>query len=275
MLSLLTTACGLFGERSSGEGEPVARVYNKYLYRSDLEGLVNDNISTADSSDIINYHIDSWIRRNLLLNEAEDRLPNDNDKLEKQVRDYRASLLLFMFEQELLSENLDSVINEQHVNDYYEAHKAGFVLRDNAIKASFVVVKNESPHKDSVRIWLNSMNNPAVEKRLKEYCFQYAGSFTLIPIWYEFEQFRKEIPIATDDAKSFLQNNTFYQTSDAVNTYYVKIVAHGLSGDVASLDYKRNDVNKIIINKRKLEYIKEIKDRIYQNALNNNHFEVY
>ncbi|MGB1204082.1 MAG: hypothetical protein ACPG5B_00480 [Chitinophagales bacterium] len=269
----MMTSCTYFGT-SASEGEPIARVYNKYLYRSDLNGLLNKKVTATDSTDIINHHIESWIRRNLLLNEANKEETNNQEAINKKIEDYRASLLLFSFEQNLLKRNLDSLVTQADITAYYEANKANFKLREHVLKAQFVVVKNEAPEKENLKSWLKD-DSEAGKKQLQEYCLKYAVNYSLSPSWYVFNSFISEIPIATDNIGVFLKSHTVYQTKDAVNTYVIKISDYGLKSKTAPMSFETENITKVLLNKRQIEYIKDIKEKIYQNALNNNDFEVF
>ena len=268
-----TTSCGYFGT-TTGEGEPVARVYNKYLYRSDLSGLLNNKVTAADSTDIINHHIESWIRRNLLLNEANKEQMANQETINKKIEDYKESLLLFAFEQSLLKRNLDSLVTQEDIKKYYDENKANFKLRENVLKAQFVIVKNETPQKENLKAWLKDDSEEG-QKQLQEYCLKYAVDYSLSPSWYVFNSFISEIPIETDNVQDFLKSHKIYQTKDAVNTYVVKISDYGPKGKTAPISFETENITKLLLNKRQMEYIKEIKEKIYQNALNNSDFEVF
>ncbi len=54
----------------------LARVYDSYLYASNLEGLVPAAISVADSIAICRNYVDNWINNQLILSQAEKNLTN-------------------------------------------------------------------------------------------------------------------------------------------------------------------------------------------------------
>ena len=55
----------------------VARVYDKYLFKSDLVNVVPYGIEPEDSSVIVNDYIQLWIRNMLTLKKAELNLTDD------------------------------------------------------------------------------------------------------------------------------------------------------------------------------------------------------
>jgi len=267
-------ACNFLGSGNEEGGEPVARVFNKFLYQSDLDKMLGDNYSSEDSANLSNYYIYDWVHRNLLVKKAELELPDSKEEIEKKIEDYRASLLLFLYEQNLLEKNTDTLVREADIKEYYEAHKEGFLLREYILKAQFVILKRESPQLDSVRYWLKDGSEESM-KALQTYCFQYAINFSLTPTWNTFDEFSQEIPISEEGIGDFLTSSSLFETKDAVNVYFVKIEDYGLQGKLAPLNYKKEEISKMLVNKRRIEHIKTMKDEIYKDALSKNQYEVF
>ena len=177
----------------------------------------------------------------------------NQDAINKKIEDYRESLMLFSFEQSLLKRNLDSLVTQENIATYYETNKNNFKLRENVLKAQFVVVKNETPQKENLKAWLKDTSE-AGQKQLQEYCLKYAVNYSLSPSWYVFNSFISEIPIETDNVSDFLKIHKIYQTKDAVNTYVVKIVDYGVKGKTAPMSFETENITKLLLNKRKMEY---------------------
>ncbi|MGB1242649.1 MAG: hypothetical protein ACPG49_09010 [Chitinophagales bacterium] len=269
------SACSFFGSGdANSENEPVARVFNKFLYQEDLKKLLGDNYSLEDSANLSDYYVHDWVHRNLLLKKAEMELPDSQEEIDQKIEDYRTSLLLFLYEQNLLKKNTDTVISTTDISEYYQEHQESFKLREYILKAQFVILKKESPQLDSVRYWLKDGSESAI-KSLQTYCFQYAINFSLTPTWQTLEEFSQEIPIPEDEIGAFLTNSSLYETKDGVNIYFVKISDYGLEGKLAPLDYKRAEISKVLVNKRRLGHIKTMKKEIYKDALNKNQYEIF
>ena len=84
---LLLSNCDHFVKNS--KEVVVAECYGKYLYESDLVGIVPENTSTLDSIQRVNSFIDSWIRRQVLIHQAENNLDKEALNLDKQLEEYR------------------------------------------------------------------------------------------------------------------------------------------------------------------------------------------
>ena len=121
----------------------IASVNEKVLLRSELLSEMPSQLE--DSTYFVEKFINDWIRRQLLLSHAEINLSVDLDKYEKQVEDYRASLLIFAYQQELINQNLDSSISFSDINDYYDSYISEFDLSKNIFKGRFIIIDKLAP----------------------------------------------------------------------------------------------------------------------------------
>ena len=79
----------------NGSGDKViATVYDKVLYQSDLQSVLYEGISVNDSLFRTKAFIDSWIRRQLLIHQAENNIDKSELDFSRQIEDYRTSLII-------------------------------------------------------------------------------------------------------------------------------------------------------------------------------------
>src|SRR5437762_1896458 len=64
-------------EEKVSERKAVARANDTYLYQDDLIGLVTEKTSKEDSAARVTAYINSWIRKQLLINEAMKKINID------------------------------------------------------------------------------------------------------------------------------------------------------------------------------------------------------
>src|SRR5690349_3041170 len=100
ILVLVVSSCSFFPSKEKKE-QPIARAYDKYLYQSDLAGVGQGAATPEDSIQAVRSYIDSWIRHTVLLRYAQDNLPEEEQRLEQQLNDYKESLLIHAYESEL------------------------------------------------------------------------------------------------------------------------------------------------------------------------------
>ena len=136
LIALLTliSACSLFNGKESDK-EPVARVYDSYLYKSDIRIIIPQGISYQDSISLSKSYMDNWIRQHLILHKAELNLIDKSRYIgiEKQLQDYRNSLINYAYKKELIRQKLDTVVTDKEIEDYY----VDFKIKDSASPLSF------------------------------------------------------------------------------------------------------------------------------------------
>ena len=72
--------------------------------------------------------IEKWVRNQLLLNKAEINLTDEEKNVEQQIENYRSSLLIYAYEQSYLRQNLDTVVTDKEIEDYYKENQSNFIL---------------------------------------------------------------------------------------------------------------------------------------------------
>jgi len=258
--------------------KPIARVYDIYLYRNDVNDIVPKGVSGDDSTAFVNKYINNWVREKLLVKKAEENLSDTSKEqldIEKKIQDYRNSLITYAYERELVKEKLDTIVSDDEIQSYYDQNQNNFELKDNIIKVLYVKVKKKAPNIDKLRIWYGS-DNPKDRTSLESYCHQYAENFYLDDnAWLFFDDLLKEIPIQAYNKELFLKNNRFVEVQDSSSLYFVNIKGFKIKNSVSPLAFEKDNIRRIILNKRKLALINRMKEDVYKEALANKKIETY
>lgn len=255
--------------------KPLARVYNNFLYESDIKDLFPSNISENDSITLARTYINDWIKKQLMLKKAEENLSDDSKNIEKLLEDYKSSLLIFRYRQELIKQKIDTVVTEDEVESYYNKYSANFILNHNIIKALYLKLSKESPDINMVKRWYKSDDSENIA-RLEDYCYQYATKFDYFDDeWLPFNNLLNELPLNIEDQERYLKYNKYIETEDSLFYYFVKINDYALKSTVQPLEYAQSKIKTIILNKRKFSFFEEIENSVYNNALNHNEFIIY
>ena len=160
MLVLALVSC-----QNSGNGKndkPVAAIYDKVLYQSDLQDILYDGISVNDSIVRTKAFIDNWIRRQLLIHQAENNLDKSELDCLKEIEDYRNSLIIYKYESLLISQNLDTVVSDEEIEKYVNDN-ALFDMNKAAVKSIILNIRKKN--------LLEKMNNSLYNKAVKERVF--------------------------------------------------------------------------------------------------------
>ena len=258
-----------------GNREVIARANDAFLYKDNIQDIIPAGTSSKDSLERLTKYIDSWVREALVIQKAEDNLTEEQKNVEKQLQDYRNSLITYTYEKELVKQKLDTTISNQEIEEYYNNNRNNFELKDNIIKVVYVKVNKKAPGINKLQKWYKS-DNPKDKELLAGYCHQFAENFYLDEnSWLLFDDLLKEIPIQTYNKELFLQNNRFVEVTDSTNSYFLNIKGFKIRNSLSPLSFERENIKNIILNKRKLQLITKMKEDIYSDAANNKKIEIF
>lgn len=257
------------------EEKPVARVLDKTLTAADLTGIIPEGVSAEDSIQITKNFIEKWVQKQLLLNKAELNLTDDEKDVKKQIENYRSSLLIYKYEQSLLKQKLDTTISNEEMEAYYNQNTSNFLLNRDIVKSIYIKVPRSAPEIYKLRQWYRS-DDPESIKSLEAYCFQHAETYDFFnESWVDFSGLLDKIPVQIGNPGNFLRYRQTIEASDSVYNYFVRIYDYALSGDPSPSELVKDDIEKIILNKRKMRLLNELETSIYNDAQNRGQFTLY
>lgn len=279
---LFLNACELLEikEDKSNQAEetakPIARVHEHFLYPSDLEGLVDSSISSEDSTSRVERYVNSWIRNQLLIDEASTKMDFDEAEIERKILEYRYSLMGYEYKSFHINKYLDKEVDDDEILKYYEKNLDNFPLRQNVIRGRIVKLPKAAPKVSQVRRWIRSSREQDLID-LRQYCLTYSTLYSLEDsLWINFDELVKNTPVAeVTDKAEFLKRNKYSELTDKESLYFLNVIEYKVSDDIAPVEIVYDQIKNIIINKRKVELAKKLQEDVYDRAKQNNEFEVY
>lgn len=258
------------------KSEPIARVHDHYLYPEDLLGLVDSNTSAKDSVARIEGYVNSWIRNQLLIDEASTKMDFDEAEIERKILEYRYSLMGYEYQSYVVNRNLDTEVDDEEIVKYYNENLDNFLLQQNIIRGRYIKLPKAAPRTSQVRRWIRSNQEKDLQD-LRQYCLTYSTLYSLEDsIWINFEELIKNSPVAeVPDKVDFLRRNKYSETSDEESLYLFYVLEYKVSRDIAPVEIVYDQIRNIILNKRKVELTKNLQKDVYERAKENNEFEVY
>jgi len=264
-------ACNLFINQDSDQKGIIAKVGDAYLYDDDIIY----NSSLGDSAVLYNRQVNSWIKKQLLLNSA---FQNESvmNQIERKVEDYKESLILFEFEKYLYANSIDFKISEDEISKYYNENKDDFILPFNLIKAIYAKVPIDAP---SLSVFRNNLKKypESDTAEVISYCFQFAEkSFLEDTTWIKFDDIILNLPFPKNLDKSvFLKTRKFYEIREGDFIHFIRILDKKLIGDYSPLSFEEDIVNTILLNNRKQELFDNLRDSIFNNSVRGVDYEIY
>jgi hypothetical protein len=252
----------------------LAKVFDKALYPTDVEGIFPENISADDSLQLLKAHVDRWIRRQLMLNRAEKNLNNEQKDVSKQIDDYRSFLLIFKYEQEYIRQKLDTNISYSEVEAFYRQNTDNFILNESLIKALYIKLRKDNTYIDRFKNLYRSQKEDDI-KALDNLAYQVAIKYDYFnDSWVPFSKISKELPSPIDNIEDLLRRSRYIEMEDDNFVYLVSIRESILKGQVAPLIHEKENIRSIILNKRKQKLISDLEIKIYNDARNHQHFTI-
>ncbi|MGQ1783769.1 hypothetical protein [Saccharicrinis sp. GN24d3] len=246
---------------------PLAKVDNRILTLSELEKAVPGNLSKNDSIAFTQNYINRWVKSALLLRKAELNLTPEEKDVDQILSDYRASLLIHRYQQKLLLQKYVPLISSQEIEAYYNKMSENFKLDRDIIQGVFVQVPLNAPNLSDVKKWYRSDDSDDYVK-LEEYCFQNAQKFdNFVDRWVTVEEINELLPLPFPKHPMFLDYNKFYETSDSTSHYLVSIRAFHKEDDIAPVSFVEEKIKAILLNKKRIEFIKNLEEELYDEGL--------
>lgn len=271
---LLLASCDFF--KKTDNRKPIARVNDSFLYKEDVEGVVPEGASKEDSILIVNAYVNRWASQLLLMDGALVNLSENKQKeFSRLVEQYKNDLYTKAYLDGLVNINMDTIVNADEARVFYEANKESFKLNDDLLQFRYINLPLNPIDLDTIKRRFRRFK--AKDQRYLDSISVQFKSYSLNDsIWIKFNQVAEKISVVNIENKSqLLKKTNFLQLKDSLNLYLMQVNDVRLQNDYAPLDYVNTSIQKIVINKRKLELIKQLKNDITKDAIKNNQFQIY
>jgi hypothetical protein len=253
----------------------IAKVLDKYLYLSDIKHIFPEKVTKKDSIALAQAFITSWIKNQLLVNQAENKLTPEQLDINEQIENYRSSLLIYKYEEQLIKEQHDTLVSDADIEQYFKQNAASLTLDENYVKARYIVIPKTAKDISNVRKWYRSENSDDI-KKLENYCYTFAAKYdSFKDEWVSFEAIQKLLPRNIENEDAFLQSNKSIEQEDNASFYFVYIKDKNLKGSASPLSFVKTKIKEIIINKRKIKFLSDHETKIYNDAQDHNKFVIY
>jgi len=274
LIIFIIVGCGK--KRSSEKRVELAVAGNTILYLDQMPRLVPAGTSKTDSAAAVVNYINKWVRKELLFQKAEENMsPELSDDIEKQLQEARSNLVIYQYQRQMMLEKMDTVVSDSELVKYYDSNPASFNLSSNIVKALYIKLPVETPNIEKIKHLARSSNQSDLQE-LEKVCYQFAEKFDdFSEEWIPFDRISVELPSEIENEENFLKRTPFYQSSDSSSIYLVNFRDYKLRSTLAPFEYVKNDIKRIIWNKRRIEFFQNLEIGIYNDALKENKFKIF
>ena len=249
------------------EDDVLVRVHRNVLNRSEVEKIIPKNISSSDSLLIAENFIQKWIKDVLTFEVAQRNIGNEEDDINRLVDDYRRSLLRHRYQEFMIRSRLTAEIRDDEKMTYYNENTARFLLDKNLIKGLFLKIPAESPGLADVKKWYRSQDPKELEN-IEKYSIQYASVYDYFyDRWVDFDEILDKMPIYVSNKSQFLSTNQTVELNDSAFCYFLNISEYLLSENIAPYEYADTQIQELMINNRKMDFLRSLEEELYQDAI--------
>ena len=269
----LLSGCGYFSGTTPGDFV-IAKVGDKTLLRKELAAVLPAGITKPDSISQAKFYIQRWLRQELMLKMAEENLAEEQKDVQRELDEYRTSLIIHRYQQQLINQKLDTAIAAGDILRFYNDHPEKFTLDQNIVKAIYLEVPKKEAKIDQLKHWMTASDDKS-RMDLEKFSFQYATKFDYFnEEWIDFSQIRSRMPVSFASPDAILRRNSFIEASDESKYYLAAIKDYRLIGDKAPFEFAKDRIAGLILNTRKIEFIDELHKNIFQKAKSANQFKI-
>lgn len=256
--------------------EPLARIGDTYLYESDVASILRDNMSPQDSAFFVANYINNWAAKQLLLSKAKINLAEAKlSEYDRLVADYKTDLYTRAYIDALVQQLNDTTVSESQLQQYYEKEKQNFKSTEKLVRLRFVVLPNQFLDKKAVVDKLKSFQ-PEDKMYLDSIAVQFNKLHFNDSIWVSASRVIAEIPpLNHQNLDRHLKKSQFFELQDSLGVYLGKVTDVLDANEVAPISYVAPKIKQIILNRRRLDYIRTLETEIIDEAIKKNEFEIY
>jgi len=274
LVCILFISCDFLGlqKKDIPVRKPIASVHNNNLYTEDIKLLIPKNIEKNDSLVFTRSIINSWAVKQLLLKKAEDNnTQNDNSEINNLVKDYRQALLINGYKERLIKQQLDTLIEQQEIKDYYKLNSKNFRLNEELIKTRYLHFSNDLiDRKEVVKSFKKGTIEDLEELEIKQLTFK--QMMLNDSVWTPLENVLLKIPFSRIN---LLKKTKLLQKEDSLGLYLVTIKDVLLRNQIAPLSYIKPTIKQMILHQRKLQLIRDLEKIILKDAIQNKSYKIH
>ncbi|GHT02982.1 hypothetical protein FACS189423_02830 [Bacteroidia bacterium] len=261
-------------QESAKNAENIVKVGNEILTQTEMDESLPPFLNPEDSLMATEHFIRMWINDHLLYDIAQKNI-SDKKNIDQLVENYRRSLVIYQYQEQLVNEKLGKEIREQDLVNYYQANKDKFQLDKVLIQGLFLKIPVDAPQIDKVRAWSKSIT-PASITNIEKYSVQNAASYDYFEDkWLDFNELMDNWPVDYNNDEEVVKKNKFIEQKDEHYYYFLNITGYLLPGDNAPFEYAEPIVKEILINQKKIDFLRKTEEDLYNKALKNGQIKFY
>ena len=261
---LVWTSCS--NKIDHGGKTPLVGVGTDFLYQEDVEQMLASDRMIKDSAEFVQKYIEHWLEDVLLYNQAKRNVASSKD-IARLIDNYRKSLLLNIYQERLVTQQLDEEILPSEIEAFYESYKSMFKMEEPMFKGLLLKVSKKAPKLDAVRRWCKSVD-PADLEKLEKYTLTNAQVYEYFhETWTPVSTIAPKVSRSEDELRRMVAEKKMVEFSDSASVYMINVTDYLPVGEFKPLDLAEGEIKELLVNSRKAEFLQRVRREIYDKAL--------
>ena len=264
----------LFSCITEDETNNIASYKEHYLTLE--EALIDMPPKIKDTSSFLEKYIHEWLTNKIILNKAKLYIDENDSEITNSVNLYKETLIIHKYQKELINSQFDTIIPKSQIKKYYENYVSNFILHKDIVKARMIKINYETLYLDKAKKLISAQND--IDKYdLVDFCEMYAeNSFLNDSTWIYLSELTQKIPSASKVNNKLLSNkNKIHSFTDDNFIYIVYVKDYQTKGNKSPLPFVFKNINKILLNQNKRKFIRNLKDKLYDEAQSLNQIKIF
>lgn len=195
--------------------------------------------------------VDNWCNEELYKQELQEKHPKEWKLVQLRADAYSGDLAQYYLEEIQVRKTLDTVVSNEEMQVYYDAHQDEFLLNDYIVKALYLKIPKELDFKEE-DVHINYLlKNDKDLAEINSYAKLYAQNFYFDDsAWIYFDDLAKDIPLSKYNVDNIVLNRTKTYFSDDQHWYFLNILDYKLKDEAPPLEFLKDRIRSIIVSQR-------------------------
>lgn len=259
-------------EKKNANKGAVAKAYDHYLFSSSID-IPPNGTNSADSINSVNDQINNWLIDQIIKEQSKNQLPSDIQReIEAKVEAYQNELYAFAYQKEITRQKMDTVIADTIISSYYEKYISNYLL--DAPYLRFVYVKcDKKAFVKEIEEWIKDSIDI---HNLEDFCTEELQVCHLYPEkWVSLKQFESKLSDVKLDMNKVKSGNAYFKIKEDNVHYLLRILEYKDKGEPAPLSFVKNDIQTILLNKKKVDFFNSLKQKLLKKEFDNGNVKIF
>ena len=245
----------------------VAQVYQYKLYASEVRQGMPVGLSQEDSLTLVRDFIDTWVKEKLVLHEAEKKLSPREKNFDKEMMDYRNSLLINRYYDKLWSQ--DTVANrvtDREISDFARSLDSRYTVDKEIVRVNYVKLPSNSSLVEPVKSLLFDEHRRVEEKETLVAMLGDSIEYLLDDeAWLYLDDLQNEVAFEIDASAKGNARRIEKEVGD--QKVLLVILDYRSQRSVNETKEERAAAGMLLMNQRRTDFINQYVQDLYDKAL--------